>query len=107
VACTRLADDTPVAVIGDGESLRVCGFRGAPVAVDFDVYALACLRLGDGTSLAIVGNDRLRDEETARRYGPVQAWDLATGRRFGHPGMRRCAVVPRMRTRLPVWWMGV
>jgi WD40 repeat protein len=90
VACTRLADDTPVAVIGDGESLRVWDlaageFRGEPVATDFDVYALACLRLGDGTPLAIVGSDRLRDEERSRRYGSAQAWDLATGRRFGPP----------------------
>ncbi|HEV2781245.1 MAG TPA: hypothetical protein VGX25_17830 [Actinophytocola sp.] len=90
VACTGLTDGTPVAVIGDGESLRVWDlpagrFRGEPVVTDFTVSHLACLRLSDGTPLAIVRGGRHGEEETAWRDGTVQAWDLASGRRYGRP----------------------
>jgi WD40 repeat protein len=90
VASTRLVDDTPVVVIGDGAALlvwdlRTAQFRGTPLATDFDVNRLACLRLADGTCLAVTGSDRQRDDEQPRRYGTVQAWDLATGRRYGPP----------------------
>jgi len=83
-------DDSHVVIIGDGSALRVFDLRegrlrGTRCNTDFDVHRLACLRLVDGTVLAVTGSDRQRDDERARRFGTVQAWDLATGRRYGPP----------------------
>lgn len=90
VACAWV-NDAPVVVIGDGAALRIWDplirrFTGS-VETGFEVFALACSGSA-GTTLAVAGSDRMveeLDDGTVRRYGTVQAWNLATGQRFGRP----------------------